>query len=298
VPFKTEALHTTMSLDDNSLPPGLPKPGDAAPPAAESLRVSAPRHVPEDLRVPWSWSDLLIFVLACIAIGLLLVVVFATGLHVLTAVRPGLRKALLDRGTTQVLLSAVLDLCVLGYLVAQVRLRFGLHFWRTIGWRPLEIRGLPRGLVYCAFVFGGLFLGFAISLVDSLFQPKQALPIQLLFQDRRAALFLMFMAVTVAPAVEETIFRGYIYPVIARTWGIAAGVIVTGVLFGMLHAQQLWGGPWQIASLVFVGIVLTFVRASTRTVLASFLVHTSYNSFQVIATLIGTHGLRHIPPMH
>jgi membrane protease YdiL (CAAX protease family) len=247
--------------------------------------------------VPWNWTDLFVFVLVCLAIGLLSAVVFSMGLHLLAAARSGSHNAPLDNGTTQVLLSVVLDLCVLGYLAAQVRLGFGLPFWRTIGWRPLEIRGIPRALGYSAFVFGGLFLGLVTSLVASLSPPKHSLPIQLLFHDRHAAFLLMLTAVMVAPAVEETIFRGYIYPVVARSWGIAAGVVVTGVLFGILHARQLWGGPWQIAALVVVGIVLTLVRASTRTVLASFIVHTGYNSFQVIATLIGTHALRHIPPL-
>jgi membrane protease YdiL (CAAX protease family) len=296
-----------MGLDDNSLPPEPPNPGDVAPPAGalgeggaatQSLRVSSPRDVPEDLRVPWTWYDLLIFVLACFAIGLFSAVVFAIGLHVLISAGFGHHKPLLDRGTADILLSVVLDLCVLGYLAAHLRLRFGVPFWRTIGWRPLETRGIPRSLEYSALVFGGLCLGFITSLVGSISPPKHALPIQLLFQNRHSALFLMLMSVTVAPVVEETIFRGYIYPVIARSWGISAGVAVTGVLFGMLHARQLWGGPWQIAALVFVGIVLTFVRASTRTVLASFLVHTSYNSFQVILTLIGTHGMRYVPHLH
>jgi membrane protease YdiL (CAAX protease family) len=241
---------------------------------------------------------LLTFVLACVAIALFSAVVFAIGLHLLIAAGFGHHKPLFDRGSADILLSVVLDLCVLGYLAAHLRLRFGVPFWRTIGWRPLETRGIPRGLGYSALVFGGLLLGFITSLLGSIFPPKHALPVQLLFQNRHAALFLMLMSVTVAPVVEETIFRGYIYPVLGRSWGISAGVIVTGVLFGMLHARQLWGGPWQIAALVFVGIVLTFVRASTRTVLASFLVHTSYNSFQVIVTLIGTHGMRYVPHLH
>jgi membrane protease YdiL (CAAX protease family) len=296
-----------MKLDDNSFPPEPPKTGDAASPTAasgeegsavQSLHVSSLRDVPEDLRVPWTWYDLLTFVIACGAIGLFSIVVFATSLHLLIDAGSGTHKPLLDRGSAEILVSVVLDLCVLGYLAAHLRLRFGVPFWRTIGWHPLETHGIPRVLAYSALVFGGLFLGFVTTVVGSLSPPKHALPIQLLFQNRHAALFLMLMSVTVAPVVEETIFRGYIYPVLGRSWGISAGVIVTGVLFGMLHARQLWGGPWQIAALVFVGIVLTFVRASTRTVLASFLVHTSYNSFQVIVTLIGTHGMRYIPHLH
>jgi membrane protease YdiL (CAAX protease family) len=100
------------------------------------------------------------------------------------------------------------------------------------------------------------------------------------------------MAVLVAPVIEETIFRGYIYPVVARSFGVGAGILATGTLFGLLHAPQLWGGWMQIALLVIVGIVFTYVRAVTKTVLASYLFHVSYNSFVSLAFLIGTHGLR------
>jgi uncharacterized protein len=89
----------------------------------------------------------------------------------------------------------------------------------------------------------------------------------------------MATSVLVAPVFEETVFRGYIFPVVARSWGVAAGVLGTGILFGLLHAPQLWGGWLQIGELVAVGIIFTCARALTRTVLASFLLHLSYNFF-------------------
>jgi membrane protease YdiL (CAAX protease family) len=108
----------------------------------------------------------------------------------------------------------------------------------------------------------------------------------------------MLIAVLLAPLVEETIFRGYIYPVIGRSFGKVWAILATGLLFGLLHAEQLWGGWGQIALLVFVGIVLTFARAISRTVVAGFVIHTSYNSVQVIGLLIATHGLRHMSGAH
>jgi uncharacterized protein len=135
-----------------------------------------------------------------------------------------------------------------------------------------------------------------IELASALIGTKAKLPIEKLFQDHVAAILLMLMAVLIAPVIEETIFRGYIYPVIARRFGMAAGVIATGSLFGLLHAPQLWGGWGQIALMVVVGIVFTAARAITGTVVASYLLHLSYNSFLALATVIATHGLRHLPP--
>jgi uncharacterized protein len=287
-----------MSFDENiSLPsePATEIAGEASP--APPYHVSANRIVQEDLRVPWGWVDLLIFVLICLLGGLLLAVGFAMVASWWTHAHAGAPRIPAVRASIEVVISAVLDLCVLAYLAAQMRIRFQSPVWRTLGWRPLETGGISRGLAYGAFALGGLFLGFVTSLVGSLVPPGKTLPIQHLFQDRDATLLLMLMSITVAPVVEETVFRGYIYPVVARSWGIGAGVAVTGTLFGLLHARQLWGGPWQIAALVFVGIALTMVRASTRTVVASCIVHASYNSFQVIALVIGTQALRHLPPM-
>ena len=93
------------------------------------------------------------------------------------------------------------------------------------------------------------------------------------------------LGVLVAPLVEETIFRGFLYPVIARRLGIAAGVAITGTLFGLMHAAQLWGGWGQIALLILVGIVLTWVRARTGTVAASYFVHLGYNGLQLLGYL-------------
>lgn len=108
----------------------------------------------------------------------------------------------------------------------------------------------------------------------------------------------MLMSVLLAPMFEETIFRGYIYPAVARRFGIAASVAFTGVLFGMLHAPQLWGGWAQIGLLILVGIIFTYARAKTGTVVASYLLHLSYNSSLFFGFLVGSHWLRVIPAGH
>ena len=106
----------------------------------------------------------------------------------------------------------------------------------------------------------------------------------------------MAYGVLVAPLVEEILFRGFIYPVVARSLGIPAGIILTGLLFGGLHAAQLWGGWVQIGWIVLVGMLLTLVRARTGTVLAGYLIHLAYNTTLFSGLLIGTRFLQHLPP--
>ncbi|HTQ86818.1 MAG TPA: CPBP family intramembrane glutamic endopeptidase, partial [Candidatus Solibacter sp.] len=91
----------------------------------------------------------------------------------------------------------------------------------------------------------------------------------------------------------ETVFRGYVYPVLARKFGIFAGILLTGILFGMVHVPQLWGGWGQIATLVAVGMALTATRAATHSVFASYLVHLGYNGFLFAGFFIPPVVFRH-----
>ena len=286
-----------MSLpDDTSLPPETAEPSQSAPEAREL--PGADRSLPADLRAPWGWVDL--FVLAVLAtagsflISLSLAAVFAAfGIKAAQ-----LRASPGDTGLFTIVHQALLSVVLLLFLAAHIRVSFGEPFWRTIGWRALRPGQLPRALRYLGFLLGGFLLAVAVQVASIAFGGHAKVPMQELFQDRRTATLLLLMAVFVAPVIEETVFRGYIYPIVARSWGIAPGILATGILFGLLHAPQLWGGWVQIALLVIVGIVFTCARAITKTVLASYLLHVSYNFSVSFAFLLGSHWLRLVSPGH
>jgi membrane protease YdiL (CAAX protease family) len=308
-----------MSIDENSAPPPeSPQPRDATPDSTEQASIgSAARHedvpnqeailarefpapagapVPEDLRAPWGWLDLLVFAVLAVAgafaISLLVTIVFAAfGVKLAQ-----LRGSPSIEGLFAVVSQALMFLALLAYLAVQMRVRFGVPFWRAIGWRPLDTGRVPRALAYFGFVAGGFVLSLVVQILSAEFGSKAKLPMEELFQDRRTALLVLLLAVFVAPVVEETVFRGYIYPVIARSFGVSAGIIATGTLFGLLHAPQLWGGWVEIALLVLVGVVLSYARAVKHTVFASYLIHASYNLSIALAFLIGSHGLRVLTP--
>jgi uncharacterized protein len=257
---------------------------------ASALPFDEPQRplLPEDLRVPWGWIDLLLLGFAYVG----LMVVTIMGLAILGWSR---NWTLSDKTFFVIFDQLIVSLVILGYLAAQLRVRFNLPFWRTLGWRPLTISKTPPAVVYLGLICSGFMLSIVVQLSSVAVGTKAKLPIESFFQDRRTALFLMLMSVLLAPLFEETIFRGYIYPVVARSFGITTGIIATGTLFGLLHAEQLWGGWGQIGLLVLVGIVFTWLRAVTKTVLASYLVHLSYNSFLFFAFLFTAQGLRSLP---
>src|SRR6266576_2972814 len=136
--------------------------------------------------------------------------------------------------------------------------------------------------------------GLSLFVIGASSRVKNAehVPIQEMFKSRSGAMLLMTMAVLVAPLVEETVFRGYLYPVFARIAsrlaqsfgmdspsairaGVVTSILTTGVLFGLMHAPQL---GW------------------TGTVFASFLLHLGYNSMLAFLTILGTKGFTYLPP--
>jgi uncharacterized protein len=294
------------SNDDPLLRPGDEIPAVSVPPAPEdaSLALSGTpaaepaavgKVVPEDLRTPWGWLDLLLFTIVAMAGTVVLGVIVFWGFAAFGVSLSELRVSSRLEGIFNIVSEVLLFAGLIGYLVWQIEQRFRAPFWRTIGWRRLEIRRFPRSLAYVGFVLGGFLLAFVVQTASALFGTKANLPIETLFEDRLTAALILVIAVLMAPLVEETVFRGYIFPVVARSFGRGVGVVATGTVFGLLHARQLWGGWTEIGLLIFVGIVLTYARAAKHTVLASYLLHVGYNFAVSLAFLVGSHGLRVLP---
>jgi membrane protease YdiL (CAAX protease family) len=290
-------------VSEGAPPPGL----DPVEPASENLPelpIPPPvppqfdASVPEDLRSPWGWLDLLVFI-GFGFFGLLVAAGIVVGVGVIGF---GISIRDLSQASTTpaksiiaIVAQAVWSGFVLLYFYTLVRMRTQTPFWRAMGWRGLHFAGQTTSASILRCLGGGAMLALIVSYAGRFFNEKSDLPIEELFHSRPTVILLMGFGILVAPLVEETMFRGFLYPIVARRFGVAAGVIVTGVLFGAMHAQQLWGGWGQISLLIGVGIVLTWVRARTGTVAASYLVHLGYNSLLFLGFFIGTGGLRHIP---
>jgi len=266
-------------------------PGEATPP------MPAAAALPEDLRTPWSWGYLLIFTaFAFFSLIALEITFMIFGMVALRASPAELQKLATTSAPYVTARQALWFVVLMLYLYVMVRFFHGAPFWRTMGWKQLRSRNLPPRVAALFLVLGGAGLAVGVSIAARLVGTKSKLPIEELFRDRRGVLLVMTLALVAAPLVEETIFRGYIYPVIARSFGVAAGVVVTGVLFGLMHATQLWGAWGLVGLLIAVGIVLTYVRARTGTVLASYLLHLGYNAMLFLGSAVSTGGFRNLPP--
>jgi membrane protease YdiL (CAAX protease family) len=246
-------------------------------------------EIPEDLRVPWGWREVaLLCVLGVIAAFLVtrgMAEVAVRFFHVNPESIFGDNMST-AKSVVVLLSQAVLDAGAILYLYLMVVARTEAPFWPSIGWREMRAGAGKIRDSALQFLAGGAALAIVVSFAGGFLNSKETLPIEELLKARISILLFGVLGVLVAPLVEETIFRGFLYPVIARRLGIAAGIAVTGTLFGLMHAAQLWGGWGQIALLIVVGVVLTWVRARTGTVAASYFVHLGYNGLQLIGYLM------------
>jgi hypothetical protein len=97
---------------------------------------------------------------------------------------------------------------------------------------------------------------------------------------------LAITAVILAPLFEEMLFRGFLQPLLSRTFGIIAGVLITAVLFGSLHAFE-YMKVWQyVAAVTVVGIVLGIVRVRTNSIIPGVVMHGCFNAVSVIALIL------------
>jgi len=148
------------------------------------------------------------------------------------------------------------------------------------------------------YVLAGFVLSLALQAVAHLLPIPKDLPIDSFFRTPAEAWALGILSVTLAPLMEELFFRGFLYPVFARSLGLPVAVFLTALGFALLHGAQL-GFAWGPVLVIFlVGLVLTMVRAKTNSVAAGVLVHMAYNGTITVAMFAATDGFRHLEKLN
>jgi membrane protease YdiL (CAAX protease family) len=244
-------------------------PEEPAPPEPAASLVSLP---PE--RDPfWSYGDLLIFAgltLPCLLLGLGVVkaVFWIFQLH------PALRtwEALAVQFVFYALLS--------GALAALFRVQYDRPFWRSLGW-------VTPGLPLFSVVTGGVGLALAVMLLGVLIRtPRIESPLTELLKDPTSLVLVAIFGSIVAPVCEELLFRGFLQPLLVRSLGAVAGIVVTALSFGLLHLQE-YSYSWRHVLLISLsGVAFGWMRQVTGSTKAAAGMHAAYNAFQFVLLLM------------
>jgi membrane protease YdiL (CAAX protease family) len=155
-----------------------------------------------------------------------------------------------------------------------VRVTPGLFGLRRVPWRAF-------GLAALAFV---VFYGFLLAWSQLDTSAKDDLAAELGAKDSTAALIAVAVLVgVVAPIVEETFFRGFLFGAMRNAfhWVVAAGI--SGAIFGLVHA----GGTPVIflVPLMVLGFLLCLLYRRTGSLLPGMGVHAFNNALALGVSL-------------
>jgi len=186
---------------------------------------------------------------------------------------------------------SVAYLLILAYMYVLVtRERGRPDFLAAIHWN------WPSNVAVC--VLAGFVLSLSLQLVAHFLPIPKELPIDSFFRTPAEAWALGILSVTLAPLMEELFFRGFLYPVLARSLGLPSAVFLTALGFALLHGAQLMFSWGPVLVIFLVGLVLTMVRAKTNSVAAGVLIHMAYNGTITVAMFAATDGFRHLEKLN
>jgi membrane protease YdiL (CAAX protease family) len=268
-------------------PPASASETEALIPGNREEDHAAALPIPPLPEPPWSLADLGAFILFAF-----FSFIFANvaGVFIFSAMQRSFSwRVSLERALTQtpwvVLMQTGWELLWLVFIYLTVSKKYHRRFWEALKW--VRAPGQPA-----AYLLAGAGLAIGAQLVVNVFPSNKHLPVEKLFTSTGSAYLLAFFGICIAPFIEEMVFRGFFYPVFERLWGLAVAVLLTGLLFAAIHVPQLSGGWEEITSIFIVGMVFSYCRGKTGSLVASFLMHIAYNTSLFVSLYFSTDHFR------
>ena len=233
--------------------------------------------------VPWGWLTAIGLPIAHVVIQIALGLAVVSLLSVVLLATSNLSQdALLQFAPSGVItgtigaLGGVMSLALIYVVVTRLRKR---PFRATIGL-------VGNGRIWPA-AFGAVILGGAMDTVTlALHKPIVPDVLQPLFTGASSAVVMVVFAVIVTPLVEELLFRGVLFPVVARSLNTLWAVILVSVLFGLAHVVTYGPDAYLILQSLGAGLYLTWLRARTKSLVPSVAAHTALNLYATVEAIV------------
>ncbi len=143
--------------------------------------------------------------------------------------------------------------------------------------------------IFCGFITGAIIAGLYLFILSDVQTWMQAnigdyVPAGETMAALGNQVIPFFIAnVVLAPFVEESLYRNYALTRFSKRYGTASGIVITSVMFGLLH----WvGGFWYILmTIIFVGIPFAIIASKRGNVMWVFAAHLTLNLLEFIYIL-------------
>jgi hypothetical protein len=247
-----------------------------------------PPALPLTPREIWKWRDLLLFVVflpfalmvstLMVLVGYVVVRPFA-GWHAPAEMAQRNPLFLL-------VMQCIFYVFILGFLFLLARLQHQQPFWKSLGWQK------PTGKQVAGYLLGGGGLAVGVSLALQVLPDAKEFPLEKLFNSPIASYAIGAFAVSLAPVVEELVFRGLLFAILERAGGMPFAVVTTAILFAGLHMQEYWPAWHHMLMILAVGMVFSLARGTTGSLAPSIILHIGFNSFIMTGLYFSTQHFR------
>jgi membrane protease YdiL (CAAX protease family) len=175
-----------------------------------------------------------------------------------------------------------------GALMVILRVQYGRPFWRSLGWNSTGIPFLWNVIAGLGAALGVGFVGHLIA------TPQTSGPIMEMMKGPAASLVVVTLFGTVvAPVCEELAFRGFLQPLLVRSFGAVAGILMAAAPFGMLHYWE-YGDSWRSAVQIgMAGATFGWMRQATGSTRAAAIMHASFNALSFVSLFMQGRNLPH-----
>jgi membrane protease YdiL (CAAX protease family) len=216
----------------------------------------------------WRRSDLLVFGIFFIG-----TVFFLPPLTLLffRLFQPGLQFQDLS-GVQQILMQALMDFVLVAFIFFLVRIVHGRPLLRTLYCVRSPYLRIGR------MIAAGALLAITVLIVSRFLPAPSETQLEKLLTTTPSLIVFVVFGIAFAPALEEIIFRGFLYTVLADVYGSKAAVPITAVLFAALHVPLRGGNLPAVILILVVGYIFTVARQRSGSVIPSIIMHTAYNS--------------------
>ena len=163
-----------------------------------------------------------------------------------------------------------------GFIILFIKIRRGISIREYLALKPISLKTIPVLLGILAALVG---ISIGIGLISG--GAKTSDPISQAYSTMKWPALFWIASVVFAPVFEESLFRGFLFAGLKDSkLGIAGTIVLTGLVFALLHAFQY--GVGVIAQIFVLGIVFGVVRWRTRSLFSTIGLHAVWNLLQLL----------------
>ena len=246
-------------------------------------QIPAPGFGSDGPSTPWGLRD----ILKALGLAILVAVVLMIPAGLLADHLAGSNDIEKDPQSLAVLLVANMVLEVLLILLA---LRFSVQKYRlslaSLGLRWPQKGGvwLPFVILVSAYVALGVYYGVLSAVGADRLLPNSTIPDDA-FKAPGVAALTALLAIGLAPVVEETFFRGFVFGSLRWRWGPPLAAFASGLLFASLHFDL-----GSIIPFTMIGMLFAFSYDYSGSLFANITAHLMFNTVAVVGSIVQAHA--------